>query len=110
MRQPHVDAGRAVDAGHVVVAVRPVDVGGERAARRVGLRVLEQRRRGARPRFSSTDSCVLIQRQVGDVLRLRSTLTSALSVLSRTASVVTVTDSLNAPTSSWPLMRTMPQP
>ena len=48
VRQPHVDAGGAVDAGDVGLRVAAVDVGLERAARRVGDRVLEGGRSGAR--------------------------------------------------------------
>ena len=70
MRQPHVDAGRAVDAGDIVVAVGAVDVGGQRAAGGVGLRVLEQRRSGAGHQVHQVLIVpVLIQRQVRDVLR-----------------------------------------
>ena len=47
VRQPHVDAGRAVDARHVVVPVRAVYVGAERPRRRVQDRILEPRRSGS---------------------------------------------------------------
>ena len=47
MRQPDVDAGRAVDARHVVVAVGAVDVRAERARGRIENGVLKTRRRRA---------------------------------------------------------------
>ncbi len=68
MRQPHVDARRAVDARGVGVARRAVDVGRQRAARRVGLRVLQRRRR--RPGHQVHQRLVvpvLVERQVDDV-------------------------------------------
>jgi hypothetical protein len=71
MRQPHVDARRAVDAGDVIIAVRAVDVDGKGTARRVGLRILELGRRCARNQIHQVlIVAVLIQRQIDDVCRL----------------------------------------
>ncbi len=70
VRQPHVDAGGAIDPRHVVVAIRPVDVCRERAAGRVRLRVLEDRRRGPGDQVHQVlVVAVLIQGKVGDILR-----------------------------------------
>jgi hypothetical protein len=67
--QPDVDGRRAVDAGGVGVARRAVDVGRERAPRRVGLRVLELRRRRARHQVhEGLVVPVLVERHVDDVL------------------------------------------
>ncbi len=69
--QPHVDGGRTVDTRDVVVAVGAVDVGRQRAARGVGLRVLEGRRRGTGHQVHQRLVVpVLVQRQVDDLGRL----------------------------------------
>ncbi|AMY09709.1 hypothetical protein LuPra_02933 [Luteitalea pratensis] len=71
MRQPHVDRGRAVDTPHVVVTVGAVDVGRQRAARGIGLRVLEGRRRCAGHQVHEPLVVpVLVEREVDDVGRL----------------------------------------
>ena len=71
MWQPHVDAGGAVDARHVVVAVCAVDVHRQRAPRRIGLRVLKLgRRRAGHEIHQVLIISVLIEREVDDVGRL----------------------------------------
>ena len=70
--QPDVDAACAVNSRVVVLSVRPVHVGAQRAARRVGLCVLE--RCGGCSGYQ-VDEClvvpVLVQREVDDLLRLQ---------------------------------------
>jgi len=109
MREPHVDAGGAIDPGDVVVAVRAVDVGRERAAGGIRLRVLELRRRGAGHQVHQVlVVAILVQREVGHVLRLEVDADVRLVGLEDRGFRRDVDDSVSAPISRRPLMRTIP--
>ena len=70
VRQPDVDRDRAVDAGGVAVRLGAVDPGAQRPAGRVDLGVLELGRRRAGHQVDERLIVpVLVQRQVGDLLR-----------------------------------------
>ncbi len=72
MGQPDIDAARAVDAGVVVLSVHAVHVRPQRAARRVGLGVLERRRcRAGHQVDQRLVVTILVQREIDDLLRLQ---------------------------------------
>ena len=68
VRQPHVHAGGAVNAGDVGLGISPVDVGGQRASRRIGDRVLELRRHCARHQIDhALVITIAADRKAGDI-------------------------------------------